>query len=135
MSPLISHQILNFASYMLVAAMLLAAFVWVYEEVTPYRDFSLIDENNNAVAIAMGGAIIGFTLPLVSAIYYTLSLLEMITWAGITGVVQLTVYIVLRRCLGNKLSKAIEQGHTAWSILLAALAISAGLLNAVCISH
>lgn len=121
---------LAFLAYFATAVALLAAFVFVYVRFTPYNEFELIAQNNQAAAISLGGAALGFTFPLLSSIYYTQSLAEMAMWAGITCVVQFVVFTVLRRQ-----AKHIEAGHTAPAILLAALSVCVGLINALCISH
>jgi putative membrane protein len=54
----------------------------------------------------------------------------MALWAAITCVVQLLVFLVLR-----KQAAKIESGEMAPAILLATFSIALGLLNAVCISH
>lgn len=120
----------SFFSYLLTAAALLGAFVFLYELFTPYREFKLIKENNAAAAVTLAGAMLGFTFPLISSIYYTQSLTEMALWAAITGCVQLAVFTVMRRWAAD-----IEKGRVAPAILLASASIAVGLLNAVCISH
>jgi len=124
------QSLLAFGTYFVCAIALLSAFIFIYERFTPYREFELIAQDNNAAAIALGGAVLGFTFPLMASIYYTQSLVEMALWAGITGFIQLCIYTVLR-----SRAKQIESGETAPAIFLAALAVAVGLLNAVCISH
>lgn len=124
------NSVVLFLSYFVVSIALLLAFVAIYVWATPYKEFSLIDMNNKAVAITLGGAVIGFTLPLVSSIYYTRSIVEMCVWAGITCLVQLLVFIGLR-----SKAKKIEEGDVASGIMAASFSVSVGLLNAVCISH
>lgn len=124
------NSILAFLSYLVTAVVLLAAFVAVYVRVTPYHDFKLIAENNLGAAIILSGAVLGFTFPLLASIYYTQSLLEMALWAGITGVVQLLVFLILRR-----LARRIEAGQSAPALLIATFAVAIGLINALCISH
>lgn len=120
----------QFAIYFALAAVLLVAFIAGYALTTPYKDFQLIKQDNNAVAIAMAGAILGFTIPLLSSIYYTKSPLEMTIWALITGIIQFLIVVFLRRQ-----SKEIERGHVASAIIVASLSVSLGMINAVCISH
>ena len=72
--PLFLRPVLSFLGYLLSSGTMLGLFVWIYSRITPYREFELIAENNNAAAIALGGAVIGFTLPLVAAIYFTRSI-------------------------------------------------------------
>ena len=124
------EAIAAFARYLFVALVLLAVFVFVYAKVTPYDDFALIRENNVGAAIILAGAILGFTFPLLSAIYYTHSVAEMAKWAGITGGVQLVLIALLRRTAGS-----VRDGHTAPAVLLAATAVAVGMLNAVSISY
>lgn len=124
------HGISAFLSYLGTALVLLALFVLIYVQITPYREFKLIAQGNSAAAISLGGAVLGFTFPLVSSIYYTQSLLEMIIWAGITCVVQFLVFTAMRHW-----SKHIEEGVVAPAIFLASLSIAVGLLNAVSISN
>ena len=128
--PLILKPVLSFLGYLLSSGAMLGLFVWIYAQVTPYREFELIAKNNNAALIALGGAVIGCTLPLGSAIYFTRSIVEMAIWGIITGIVQLLVFLALRRK-----AREIEAGHTASSILLAPFSISTGLLNAASISY
>ncbi len=125
-----TQSLILFLSYLITAVLLLGVFVWVYARVTPYHEFQLIRENNSAAAVTLGGAMLGFSFPMMASIYYTQSLVEMMLWALITGLVQLGVFIALRRWAGQ-----IEQGQIAPAILLASASIAVGLLNAVCISH
>lgn len=125
-----TSAIVAFLSYWVTAAALLAVFLLIYVWVTPYREFKLIHEGNTAAAVTLGGATLGFTFPLMAAIYYTKSLLEMVVWAGVTCVVQLVVFLLLRRQ-----ARQIEAGNVASAIMVASFSIAAGLLNAVCISH
>ena len=122
--------ILSFLIYLCSASVLLVIFVAIYVHVTPYQEFKLIAQNNNAAAISLGGAIVGFTMPLLASIYYTHSVVEMVLWATITCVVQLLVFVSLRRRV-----REIEAGHTAPAILLATFSVAIGALNAVCISY
>lgn len=122
--------ILAFLSYLGTAVALLFAFVLIYIRVTPYREFELIAHNNKAVSVTLAGAVLGFTFPLMSSIFYTQSLIEMVVWAGITCLVQLAVFWVLRRY-----AKRIENGDLSSALMVATFSVAVGLLNAVSISH
>jgi putative membrane protein len=123
------NAIVAFVEYLGTALVLLGLFVYVYARATPYEEFALIAHNNIAVAITFAGAVLGFTLPMVAAIYYTHALLEMIVWAAITCLVQLGVVLALR-----KQAKRIEEGHVASGVMVASCSVAVGLLNAVSIS-
>ena len=123
------NAILAFLEYLGTSVVLLAIFVYVYARATPYKEFALIAHDNSAVAITFAGAVLGFTIPLVAAIYYTHSLVEMVVWAAITCVVQLAVLLALR-----SQAKRIEEGHVSSAIMVATFSVAVGLLNAVSIS-
>lgn len=95
----------------------------------PTLEFTLIAHDNIAVAVTFVGAVLGFTLPVLAAIYYSHSLVEMIVWAAITCVVQLGVLVALR-----SQAKRIEEGHVSSAIMVATFSVAIGLLNAVSIS-
>ena len=121
--------LIAFLSYFAASLLLLLAFVFIYVKFTPYRDFELIAHDNSAVSVTLAGAVLGFTFPLVAAIYYTQSLLEMLAWAGITCAVQLAVFLVLRRQ-----ARRIEEGHMSSAIMVATFSVAIGLINAASIS-
>jgi putative membrane protein len=121
--------VLSFIEYLGTGVLLLTIFVYLYARTTPYKDFALIEQDNLAVAVALAGAVMGFTLPLVAAIYYTKSLLEMVAWSAVTCLVQLGLVVLLR-----SQAKRIEEGHLASSVTVAAISVAIGLLNAVSIS-
>jgi putative membrane protein len=123
------NAVISFVEYLGTAVVLLALFVYIYARVTPYKEFSLIAHDNTAVAITLAGAVMGFTVPMVAAIYFTRSLVEMIVWAGITCIVQLAVLLALR-----SQAKRIEEGHVSSAVMVATFSIAIGLLNAASIS-
>ena len=49
-----------FFAYFGVAAVLIAVFLLVYVNVTPYEEFSLIRAGNAAAAVSLSGALFGF---------------------------------------------------------------------------
>jgi putative membrane protein len=121
--------ILSFLGYLAAALVLLLAFVSVYVRCTPYKDFALIAHDNTAVAVTLAGAVLGFTIPMAASIYFTHSFLEMLAWAGITGAVQLAVFLVLRAQ-----ARRIEEGHVASAIMVATFSVAVGILSAASIS-
>ena len=65
------------------------AFKLIYQWVTPYHERTLIRDGQPAAAIALGGALIGYVLPLASALSHTVSLMEFAAWALLAGVIQI----------------------------------------------
>jgi len=121
-----------FASYFVTAVILLAAFVCIYALVTPYAELALIRAGNEAAAVSLGGALIGFSLPLAVSVAVSHNLYAMIGWSVVAGVVQLLAFTVARLALPS-INRSIPEGRLASGIFLASLSIGVGVLNAGCI--
>ena len=106
------------------------AFKLIYQWVTPYHEHTLIREGNTAAAIALGGALVGYVLPLASALSHTVSLMEFAAWALLAGVIQITVFVAVSRLAFRNLVVRIEAGEIAAAVYLASISIGVGLLNA-----
>jgi putative membrane protein len=124
----------DFVAYFVFALAILALFVTIYVRATPYREFALIREGNMAAAISLAGALIGFVLPLASAIAHSVSPLDMAAWSAIALLVQVVVYAVAARLVPH-FAQAIEAGRMAPAVLLATLSLSVGILNAACLTY
>ena len=116
------------------AGVFTVAFKLVYQWVTPYHERTLIRDGNPAAAIALGGALIGYVLPLASALSHTVSLMEFAAWATLAGVIQIGVFVVISRLAFRNLATRIEAGEIAAAIYLASISICVGLLNAACMT-
>ncbi len=126
-------SLLAFLTYFGAAVVLLAAFLALYTLVTPARDWEMIRAGNTAAAVALGGAVLGFCLPLSMAIARSHSLPDMVLWAAIALVVQLASYAVVR-FLRQHETGGVESGDMAEAILLASGAVGLGILNAACLT-
>lgn len=116
------------------AGLFTLAFKVIYQWVTPYHERTLIREGNLAAAVTLGGALIGYVLPLASALSHTLSLYEFAAWALLAGVVQIAVFVVVSRVVMKDLKARIEAGEMAAALYLASISICAGLINAACMT-
>ena len=110
------------------------AFKVIYQWVTPYHERTLIRAGNTAAAISLGGALIGYVLPLASALSHTVSLMEFAAWALLAGVIQIVAFVVVSRVAFRDLTARIVAGEIAGSVYLAAISICVGLLNAACMT-
>ena len=108
--------------------------VVVYVLMTPHREIALIREGNPAAAASLSGAILGFVLPLASAIAHSVGLLDMAVWGSIALVVQLLVYFAARLLLPD-LARDIPAGKVATGVFLGALSLAIGVLNAACMTY
>lgn len=123
-----------FLAYFAVAIVLVLIFIGLYTWITPHSEMDLIRANNPAAALAFGGALIGFALPLSSAITHSLSLLDCAIWGAVALVVQVLTFTVLRFSI-KQLPERIHNGEIATGVLSAAAAIAVGLINAACMSY
>ena len=124
----------DFLVYLAVSLALLAAFVAIYIRVTPYREIALIRQGNMAAAYSLSGSILGFVIPLTSAIRHSVSLGDMAIWGLIALLVQIAAFIVAR-LLFPAIVTDIPAGKPAQGFVLGALAIAVGMLNAACMTY
>jgi putative membrane protein len=123
-----------FATYFALAVLLLGAFLVIYLWMTPVPEIKLIREGNTAASASLSGAVIGFVLPLASAVENSESLVDMLVWALIALLVQLFAYFLVHRLLPH-LPRDVADGKLASGVFLAASSISFGLLNAACMTY
>jgi putative membrane protein len=101
---------------------------------TPHREIALIREGNVAAAVALAGALIGYCLPLASALAHAVAPLDLAIWAGIALVAQLAAYALTRALLPGYPAR-IAAGETAAGITAAGLHVGVGLLNAAAMTY
>ena len=111
-----------------------AIFVALYIAVTPHREPTLIKAGNTAAAVSLGGAVLGFTLPLASAIANSVAIVDMAVWSGVALVVQLSVFL-LASLLLRGISRRIEESDLAAGITLAVAALAIGIVNAASMTY
>lgn len=125
--------ILNYLIHLLLAAGLLIVFFVIYTRVTPYNEVLLIRQGNQAAALSLGGALLGFSATIASSLMHTADYQQFFAWAFGAMVVQLLAYVVTTRLL--RMSKdQIESNNSAFGGLLGAISLSIGAINAACIS-
>ena len=123
----------NFLAYFAVGVVLTALFVLLYANLTPHREIGLIRGGNNAAAIAVVGALLGFELPLASVIAHSALIIEVVVWGIVALVVQLCGFLVTRMVLPH-LPQAIVDGNIADSVFLAGISVALGILTAACLA-
>ncbi|MDF0733622.1 DUF350 domain-containing protein [Pseudomonas entomophila] len=128
-----AHAVIGFILYISVALVMFWLFQFIYTHLTPHREFALIRDDNSAAAVALGGALIGFSLPASNIIAYSAGLLDVVVWCVIGALVQLLAFSLTSLVLKG-LAGRIAKGEMAAAIYAAAVAISVGLLNAACMT-
>jgi putative membrane protein len=118
-----------FLVYFCTAVIVVLLYLFVYTRITPHNEFELIRNNVPGAAIALGLSLLGFTLPVVSAMTHAANVIDCLIWSIIALVVQVIVYYAVRIPVPN-ISKRIADGELAPAIWLGLASLSAGALNA-----
>lgn len=128
--------ITNFSIYFGLSIAFLVIFKFVYTLVTPHDEWQLIKEQQNtATAIGFGGAIVGFAIALASAASNSVSLIDFAVWGAIALVAQLFAFALVRFGFMPRLVERMEQNEVSAGVILAAVNIAIGLLNAASMSY
>jgi putative membrane protein len=126
MNSLANSGITGFLFYFGASLAFLVAFTMLYIRVTPYDESADISKGNLAPAVALAGAMLGFTFPLLVASYVHTDVRGFLTWAIIACITQLGVFWALHRLLPN----VIVTNNVAGATCFAAASVCAGLMNA-----
>jgi putative membrane protein len=125
---------LAFLVAFVAAGLFTVVFKIIYQWVTPYDEAKLIREGNVAAALALGGALVGYVLPLASALSNTVSLVEFCAWAALAGVIQIAAFTLVRVVAMKDVAARIEKGEIAAGVYLMSISLAVGLLNAACMT-
>ncbi|EIT68687.1 MULTISPECIES: DUF350 domain-containing protein [Hydrocarboniphaga] len=124
----------QFLAWWLLALVECGVFVGLYILITPHSEFRLIREGNVSAAVMLSGALLGFVLPVASALAHSVNLADFAVWGVVALVVQLIVYLALRLSF-RPLHELIEQDRLSVAILCAAIGVGAGVLNAAAMTY
>ncbi len=124
----------NFFLYAAVGTALSFVFAVIYIRITGHDEMKLIREGNASAALALGGSLVGFALPLSKAIAQASSVPDCVLWGAMALLMQLLAYAFARLILPN-LSDRISTNTLAAAILLASISIMAGMLNAASMTY
>ncbi len=125
--------VVGYATHLIAAAILLGVFFFIYTKLTPFDELALIHAGKVSAALALTGALVGFSLTLGSAIIHNATLMEVVVWSIVAMVVQVVVYAIASRLL-HTVRAEIEAGNVAMGALMGALSLVAGIVNAASLS-
>lgn len=126
----------NFALYFALSIALLFVFKLIYAFVTPHDEWKLVKEEKNiAAAIGFGGAMVGFCLALAGAVSNSLSVTDFIVWGIVAIIAQSLAFALLRFTFMPRIAERINDNEVSAGVMLAAMSISVGLLNAACMTY
>lgn len=118
-----------FLAYFCVSAIAVMLYLLIYLWVTPHDEFELIRKNVPGAAVALGLSLLGFAMPVASAVAHAADLLDCAIWSVIAIAVQVVAYYVARIPMSD-LSTRIAQGEMGAAIWLGLASVTAGLLSA-----
>jgi putative membrane protein len=124
----------DFLIFFVIAVALVALYLGVYTVATAHNEFALIRRNVISAAVALGFSLVGFALPLGSAIVHAQSVFDCLIWGLVALAVQIIAYWLVRLVLPN-LSERIAAGEMAAALFLGAASLSAGILNAAAMTY
>jgi len=119
----------DFLVYLAVAVAYFAIYIALYVRITPYPEIRLIRSGNVAAAYSLAGSVVGFAIPLASAVANSVNLVDMALWALVAMAVQVCVYVVVKLMIPD-IARDISEGH-----VLGAMSLAVGILNAACMTY
>jgi putative membrane protein len=122
-----------FLAYFCVSLIAVVGYLYLYMRITPHEELELIRANVPGAAISLGLSLIGFSIPVASAVAHSANLIDCIIWSVIALIVQLIVYYLVRIPIPD-VSKRIAAGEIAAAIWLGLASVTGGLLSAACMT-
>jgi putative membrane protein len=122
-----------FLAYFAIAILMLLVFGFIYTRLTAHDEFELIRHGKSAAAVALGGSLLAFALPLCSAIVHSVSLVDFVIWGVIAMVIQIGTFFAVRVFLTN-LSQRISNNELSAGLFVALASLSVGAINAACMT-
>lgn len=126
-------RLAEFGEFFGLALVLVVLYLVVYVLATNHHELALIRANVLSAAISQGMSLIGFAVPLSSAIVYTHDLAVFFMWGMVALIVQVIVYWLVRLVLPD-LSRRIAAGEVTIALFLGCASIAAGIINAAAMS-
>lgn len=136
MSAILDSLMIGFPFLLLhssVTFVMLGAGLAVYVWITPFDELALIKSGNTAAAITLGGAIVGFAIPLAVTLKTSLNLWDIVIWGIVTLILMLVAYRVMD-VLVRDLERRVAADEMGPAILLASVKLAVGLITAASVA-
>src|SRR5215468_10380140 len=85
----------NFLVFLGTSILLLIAFMAAYVLITPQHELPLIRHGNVSASVVFSGTLLGFALPLASAVAHSVNLVDLAIWGAIACAVQAAASLIL----------------------------------------
>ena len=123
----------DFVAYFGMGLGFVLLYLLLYLYATPHREITLIRGDNLPAAVVLAGAVLGFALPLASALRVASGVADVAAWAFIALIAQLAAYALIALLLKD-FSRRINRGEMAAAVLAAAIHLGVGLVNSAAMS-
>ena len=123
----------DFATYFGIGLGFMLLYVVLYLYATPHREITLIRGDNLPAAVVLAGALLGFAVPLASALRVANGLLDVAAWAFMALIAQLAAYALVALLLKD-FSRRINRGEMAAAVLAGSIHLAVGLINSAAMS-
>lgn len=123
-----------FLAYCIAGIVLVSLFLAIYMRVTPHDEMALIRADNAPAAISLGLALIGYSIPLSSAMRYAANVYDLVIWGIIALVVQIMIHFLVRIVLPD-FGERIARKELAAGIFAGSASVAGGTINAVAMSY
>lgn len=131
--PVWVAPLMNALLYLTVSSVLLAVFTYAYVRITPYDEIEMIHDKNTAAAASLGGAMLGFVIPLAVIIVHSHKITHMLLWSVLALAVQLLAFFVVSLVTRN-FAQMMSGNNTAAGVFLGSVSLAVGILNAACLT-
>ncbi|HHF0555762.1 DUF350 domain-containing protein [Vibrio antiquarius] len=118
-----------FGIYLGISFLMVFFFLFLYKAITPYNEIELIRNKSQAAAISLGGALIGFSIPLTTSMEQSVNIADFLIWGAISASVQILTFCFVRILVGD-IGNRMKNNEIGTGIILAASSITMGMLNA-----
>ena len=122
-----------FLAYLCVSVVAVVVYLLVYTRVTPHDEFGLIAKNTPGAAVSLGLSLLGFALPVASAVAHSADIVDCAIWSVIALAVQIGAYYVAQIPVSD-LSGRIAKGEMGAGVWLGFASLTAGVLSAASMS-
>lgn len=126
-------QFIDFAIDFVISTVLVGLYLFIYTYATAHNEFALIRRNVVAASLSLGLSLVGFALPLSSAIRNTGTVVDLVVWGLIAVIVQIVAYVFARFVIPD-LTRRIADGEIGPAAFLGAVSLTAGIVNAASMS-
>lgn len=126
-------QFIDFIIDFIIATFLVGLYMLVYTFATAHNEFALIRRNVMSASLSLGLSLVGFAIPLSSAIINTNTLVDLVLWGVIAIVVQILAYFFVRIVVPD-LTRRIADGEVGTATFLGAVSLTAGIANSACMT-